>query len=104
MIYTVFVFIALAAFDNIIIGLFPPLFSSIAKDMNVQISSLGIISEVNILVTSFSSILWGYLTGKFNRKLLVIIGTILAYIKMAKNNARDINEVKNILHKRAKLS
>lgn len=77
MIYTVFVFIALAAFDNIIIGLFPPLFSSIAKDMNVQISSLGIISAVNILVTSFSSILWGYLTGKFNRKLLVIIGTII---------------------------
>ncbi|WP_446897001.1 MFS transporter [Clostridium sp. LBM24168] len=76
-IYTISVFIALAAFDNIIIGLFPPLFSSIAKDMNVQISSLGIISAINILVTSFSSILWSYLTGKFNRKLLVILGTII---------------------------
>ncbi|MCI1944208.1 MFS transporter [Clostridium luticellarii] len=77
MIYTIFIFTALAAFDNIIIGLFPPLFSSIAKDMNVPISSLGIISAVNILVTSFSSILWGYLAGKFNRKLLIIIGTII---------------------------
>lgn len=42
--YTIFVFAALAAFDNIIIGLFPPLFSSIAKEINVPISSLGIVS------------------------------------------------------------
>ncbi|MCH3963614.1 MAG: MFS transporter [Clostridium sp.] len=76
-IYTIFVFIVLAAFDNIIIGLFPPLFSSIAGDMNVHISSLGIISAVNILVTSFSSIPWSYLSGKFNRKFLVIAGTII---------------------------
>ena len=75
-IYTIFVFVALAAFDNIIIGLFPPLFSSIAKDLNVQVSALGLVSAVNILVTSISSIYWGYLAGKFNRKRLIIIGTI----------------------------
>ncbi|MBI6875348.1 MFS transporter [Clostridium aciditolerans] len=77
MIYTIFVFVALAAFDNIIIGLFPPLFSSIAKDLNVNISALGMVSAVNILVTSISSVYWGYLSGKFNRKKLIIIGTIL---------------------------
>ncbi|KZL91737.1 MFS transporter [Clostridium magnum] len=76
MIYTIFVFVALAAFDNIIIGLFPPLFSSIAKDLNVNLSALGVVSAVNILVTSLSSIYWGYLAGKFNRKRLIIIGTI----------------------------
>lgn len=54
--YTIFVFVALAAFDNIIIGLFPPLFSSIAKDLNIQVYSLGIVSAINILVTSLSSI------------------------------------------------
>ena len=75
-IYTIFVFVALAAFDNIIIGLFPPLFSSIAKDLNIQVSSLGIVSGVNILVTAISSIYWGYLAGKYNRKMLIIIGTI----------------------------
>ena len=74
--YTIFVFVALAAFDNIIIGLFPPLFSSIAKDINVPISSLGIVSAANILVTALSAIYWGYLAGKFNRKRLIIIGTI----------------------------
>ncbi|ADK14650.1 putative sulfoacetate transporter SauU [Clostridium ljungdahlii DSM 13528] len=75
-IYTIFVFVALAAFDNIIIGLFPPLFSSIAKDLNIQVYLLGIASAVNILVTSLSSICWGYLAGKFNRKRLIMIGTV----------------------------
>ncbi|MDR3594670.1 MFS transporter [Clostridium sp.] len=76
MIYTIFVFVALAAFDNIIIGLFPPLFSSIANDLNVNLSALGLVSAVNILVTSTSSIYWGYLAGRFNRKKLIIAGTI----------------------------
>lgn len=76
-IYTIFVFVALAAFDNIIIGLFPPLFSSIAEEFNIKISSLGIVSGVNILVTVLSSIYWGYISGKFNRKRLIIIGTVL---------------------------
>lgn len=77
MIYTIFVFVALAAFDNIIIGLFPPLFSSIAKELNVNLSALGVVSAVNILVTSVSSVYWGYLSGKFKRKGLIIIGTII---------------------------
>lgn len=77
MIYTIFVFVALAAFDNIIIGLFPPLFSSIAKELNVNLSALGVVSAVNILVTAFSSVYWGYLSGKFKRKALIIIGTII---------------------------
>lgn len=77
MIYTIFVFVLLAAFDNIIIGLFPPLFSPIARDLNVPLSALGIVSAINIFVTSLSSIYWGYLSGKFNRKKLVITGTII---------------------------
>jgi len=76
--YTIFVFVALAAFDNIVIGLFPPLFSSIAKDFNVQVSALGLVSAMNILVTSLSSVYWGYLAGKGNhRKRYIIIGTII---------------------------
>ncbi|WP_010238160.1 MFS transporter [Clostridium arbusti] len=76
-IYTVFVFVALAAFDNIIIGLFPPLFSSIAKDLNITMYSLGDVSAINILVTAVSSILWGYAAGKYNRKRLIMFGTII---------------------------
>ena len=75
--YTIFVFVALAAFDNIVIGLFPPLFSLIAKDLKVHISALGIISAVNILVTALSSVYWGYLAGKGKRKKYIILGTII---------------------------
>ena len=74
--YTIFVFVALAAFDNIIIGLFPPLFSNIAKDLNVNLSVMGFVLAVNILSTALSSICWGYLAGKYNRKKLIISGTI----------------------------
>jgi MFS family permease len=73
--YTLCVFIALAAFDNIVIGLFPPLFGSIARELHVNISALGFVSALNIFVTSVSSIGWGYLAGKFNRKILIMIGT-----------------------------
>jgi len=76
-IYTIVVFIALAAFDNIIIGLFPPLFSDIAKDLHINIAKMGIISAANILVTALSSIYWGYLSGKFKRKKLIIAGTLI---------------------------
>lgn len=76
--YTIFVFVALAAFDHIVIGLFPPLFSSIAKDFNVKVSALGLISAMNILVTSISAVYWGYLAGRgIHRKRYIIIGTII---------------------------
>jgi len=76
-IYTIFVFTALAAFDNIIIGLFPPLFQSIAKDLHVKVAKMGVVSALNILVTAVSSIYWGYLSGKYKRKRLIIIGTLI---------------------------
>jgi MFS transporter, Spinster family, sphingosine-1-phosphate transporter len=77
MIYTIFVFIILAAFDNLIIGLFPPLFHSISHDLHIKLADMGIISAVNILVTALSSIYWGYLSGKFKRKRLIMAGTLI---------------------------
>jgi MFS transporter, Spinster family, sphingosine-1-phosphate transporter len=82
MIFTIAVFIALAAFDNIIIGLFPPLFKYIAVDLHVGISTLGTVSAVNILVTAISSVYWGYLSGKFKRKRLIMIGTFIWVISV----------------------
>ncbi|MCI1858983.1 MAG: MFS transporter [Sporolactobacillus sp.] len=76
-IYAISVYVSLAAFDNIVIGLFPPLFANIARDMGVAISSMGVISAVNILATSFSSLFWGYLSGKYHRKRLIIVGTLI---------------------------
>lgn len=76
-IFTIFIFVALASLDNAVIGLFPPLFSSIARDLNINISSLGIVSAVNFFITSLSSIYWGYLADKGGRKRLIIIGTLI---------------------------
>lgn len=76
-IYAISVYVSLAAFDNIVIGLFPPLFSNISRDLSVAISSMGVISAINILATSFSSLIWGYLSGKYHRKRLIIIGTLI---------------------------
>ena len=72
-IYTVFVFVALASLDNAVIGLFPPLFSSIARDMGIGVSALGVVSAINIFVTCVSSIVWGYLADKGKRKKLIIL-------------------------------
>lgn len=76
-VYAICVYVSLAAFDNIVIGLFPPLFSNISQDLGVAISAMGVISAVNILATSVSSLFWGYLSGKYNRKNLIIIGTLV---------------------------
>ncbi|MCL1631401.1 MFS transporter [Sporolactobacillus sp. CPB3-1] len=76
-VYAISVYVSLAAFDNIVIGLFPPLFSNISSDLHVAISSMGVISAVNILATSFSSLFWGYLSGKYHRKRLIIFGTMI---------------------------
>ncbi len=75
--YTIFVIIILASFEHIVIGLFPPLIQYIAKDLKVDIASLGFVSAANILVTSFSSIYWGYLSRKYQRKKMLIIGTLI---------------------------
>ncbi|HEX9059401.1 MAG TPA: MFS transporter, partial [Clostridia bacterium] len=76
-VYTIFVFVALASLDNAVLGLFPPLFSSIASDLKIEVSDLGIVSAINIFITSVSSIVWGYLADKGKRKRLIIIGTVV---------------------------
>jgi len=76
-IYTVAVFILLASLDNAVIGIFPPLFSSIARDLRIHVSNLGEISAVNIFVISISSIFWGFLADKGSRKRLIIAGTVI---------------------------
>lgn len=76
-VYAITVYVSLAAFDNIVIGLFPPLFSNISKDIGVAVSAMGVVSAINILATSISSLFWGYLSGKFNRKRLIMVGTLV---------------------------
>lgn len=75
--YTIFIIIALSSFDNAVIGLFPPLFTSMAKDFNIPISLLGTVSAASVFVIALSSVLWAYLADKGKRKRLIIIGTMI---------------------------
>ena len=74
-IYTICVLVCLAAFEHIVVGLFPPLFSIISNELNISISQMGFVSGITIIVTSFSAILWGAIGGKFNSKILLMVGT-----------------------------
>lgn len=76
--FTLFVFVAMASFDHAVIGLLPPMFSSISEDLKIDISLLSIISGVNFFVTALSSVVWGYLGDKGSRKNLIILGTIIS--------------------------
>jgi MFS family permease len=93
-IYTIFVFVALAAFDNIILGIFPPLFSSISSDLGIPIHLLGIILAVNIFVTCISALFWSYMAGKHNRKKLIILGTVFWSVSVfLTSRANNFNEM-----------
>ena len=69
------VFIVSGCLDTAVIGLFPPLFSSMAKELNVSVSSMGFVSAITILFIALSSIVWGYLADKGRRKRLIFFGT-----------------------------
>lgn len=77
LVFTIIVFISLASLDNAVIGMFPTLFSSIAKDLNIHVSNLGIISAVNIFLIAFSSLFWAYFADKGGRKRLIMAGTLI---------------------------
>lgn len=76
-IITLTILILSASLDNIVLGLFPPLFSLISEDLNIHVSSMGTVSAITILFSATSSIFWGYMADKGKRKHLLIIGTLV---------------------------
>ena len=76
-VYSVVVFIVLASLDNVTIGLVPPLYSPIASDLGVREPAIGAVTAGSILVAAVASVAWAYVGDRFNRKPLLMIGTIL---------------------------
>jgi MFS transporter, Spinster family, sphingosine-1-phosphate transporter len=76
-IYTVVVFIVLAALDNVAIALPPPLLSPISADLGVRESAVATAVAVSFLLTAISAVLWAYLGDRSDRKRLLMIGTLL---------------------------
>jgi MFS family permease len=74
---TLTILILSASLDNVVLGLFPPLFSKISEDLNINVSAMGVVSAVTIIFSALSSIFWGYMADKGKRKHLIIIGTFI---------------------------
>lgn len=81
-IITLTILILSASLDNAVLGLFPPLFSSISEDLNIHVSTMGVVSAVTILFSAVSSIFWGYMADKGKRKHLIIIGTFIFTVSL----------------------
>jgi len=74
---TLAILILSASLDNVVLGLFPPLFSSISEDLNINVSAMGVVSAVTIIFSAVSSIFWGFMADKGKRKHLLITGTFI---------------------------
>lgn len=79
---TLTILILSASLDNVVLGLFPPLFSKISEDLNINVSAMGVVSAVTIIFSALSSIFWGYMADRGKRKHLIIIGTFIFTISI----------------------
>ncbi|HYF78790.1 MAG TPA: MFS transporter [Symbiobacteriaceae bacterium] len=76
-IFTVIVFVILASLDNAAIGLIPPLYPVIARDLGVAEAALGLVTAVSILLSAVAAVAFGYLGDRMNRKRLLLWGTVI---------------------------
>lgn len=81
-IFTVVVFVILASLDNAARTVLPPLYAVMARNFNVDESSLGFISAISILVIAVSAVTWGYWGDRGSRKRLLLYGTLIWSVAM----------------------
>lgn len=76
-VYTVAVFVVLASLDNMALGLIPPLYPVMARDLGVGEGALGVVTGVSILLTAITAVVWGYWGDRTGRKRLLLAGTVV---------------------------
>jgi len=76
-IYTLVVFVGLAALDNVAIGLMPPLYSPISAALDVPESAIGLVTAVTFLVAAVTSVAWAYVGDRTERRRLLVVGTLI---------------------------
>jgi MFS family permease len=75
--YTVVVFIVLAALDNVAIGLVPPLYSPIAQALDVSEAAVSAATAASYIVSAVAAVAWAYTGDRANRKPLLMLGTLI---------------------------
>jgi MFS family permease len=76
-VYTVTVFVVLAALDNVALAMPPPLLRPISRDLGVAQSSVGLVVAVNLFLTAVAAVAWAYLGDRSDRKRVLMAGTLL---------------------------
>jgi MFS family permease len=76
-VYSVVVFIVLAALDNVALGLPAPLLSRISDDLGVSEAAVAGAVSVNLLLTAVAAVAWAYAGDRSDRKRLLMIGTLV---------------------------
>jgi MFS family permease len=76
-VYTVVVFIVLAALDNVALALPPPLLSRISGDLDTSESAVAGAVAVGLLATAAAAVGWAYAGDRSDRKRLLMIGTLV---------------------------
>jgi MFS family permease len=82
-IYSVVVFIVLAALDNVALALPPPLVSPISREFGVSEPAVAGAVAANLLLTALAAVAWAYLGDRSDRKRLLMVGTLLWAAGMA---------------------
>jgi MFS family permease len=82
-VYSVAVFIVLAALDNVAIALPPPLVSPISREFGVSEPAVAAAVAAGLLLAALAAVGWAYVGDRSNRKRLLMIGTLLWAAGMA---------------------
>lgn len=75
--YSVVVFVILASLDNVAIGLVPPLYRDIGKELGVGEGRIALATTVMFLISAVAAIGWAYAGDRTNRKPVLIAGTVI---------------------------
>ena len=76
-VYSVVVFVVLAALDNVAINLVPPLYGNIAADLGVGEGRIALATTVLYLISAVAAVGLAYAGDRTNRKPVLILGTVL---------------------------
>jgi MFS family permease len=82
-VYSVVVFVILAALDNIAIGIVPPLYGSIGDELGVTEAHIALATTIMFLISAIAAIGFAYLGDRTNRKPVLVGGTVIWVIGTA---------------------
>lgn len=76
-IYTVTVFVVLASLDNVAVAMPPLLLTPMSRELGTGEPTVAAVVAATFLITAVSAMVWAYLGDRYDRKRLLLIGTLI---------------------------